>query len=66
MNESDVFQKISDLHALYIQLRYDHWFLYELYTWQWWFLIIFPIAFWLLWLKVVDRKKSLKFFFMVY
>lgn len=57
MNENEVFQKLIDLHSLYIQSRYAHWLQYELYTWQWWLLIICPIAFWLLWIKVVDRKK---------
>lgn len=60
MNENEVFQKLIDLHALYIHSRYDHWLQYELYTWQWWLLIICPIAFWLLWIKVVDRKKVIE------
>lgn len=60
LDDYEAFQKLLDLHALYIQLRYEHWLQYELYTWQWWALILSPCAALLLWLKLVDKKKVIE------
>lgn len=39
-------------------LQYIHWQQYELFTWQWWFLLGLLIIPWLVWWKLVDRART--------
>jgi hypothetical protein len=37
-----------------------HWYENELFTWNWWVLVAFLIIPWIIWAKIVDRKKLLE------
>ncbi|MEG6584448.1 CBO0543 family protein [Dendrosporobacter sp. 1207_IL3150] len=57
MNEAESLKQILNMHALFLKLRQDHWLHYEAFTWQWWSLVFFLFAPWLLWIKIVNKKK---------
>lgn len=57
MNEAESLRQILDIHAIFLKMRHDHWMHYEVFTWQWWALVFFLFAPWLLWIKVVNKKK---------
>lgn len=39
------------------ELRIDYFFEHVLFSYQWWLLIIFTIVPWLIWWKLVDRRR---------
>lgn len=45
---------LDRLHAL----QYEHWRQHELFTYQWWALLAVLIIPWLIWLRLVDRKRT--------
>lgn len=48
-------QAIRDqLHAL----QYEYWRQHELFTYQWWALLAVMIIPWVIWLRLVDRKRT--------
>ncbi len=56
----DLLTQINEAHSLYLQLSYDFWVQYSLYTWKWWLLLVFLIAPWYLWWRLVDKKRLLE------
>lgn len=50
-------QPIIDAHTYLVQLRYEHWALYEAYTVVWWLLLSGWLLPWVIWLYLVDRSR---------
>lgn len=42
------------------QLRIDNWFNHDLFSWQWWVLVIVLIVPWFIWWRYVDRERLLE------
>ena len=57
MRESLIFDKVIDEQNRSIQLQIFHWLSYELFTIQFWLLIAMLILPWIIWWKLVDRKR---------
>lgn len=51
------FQHIIDAHSVFLQLRYEHWIHYEVYTVIWWLLLCLWILPWVVWLAIVDHER---------
>jgi len=52
--------QIREVHSLYLQLSYDLWKQYYLYTWKWWLLVTVMIIPWYFWWRFVDKKRILE------
>lgn len=50
-------QKILEATEALKQLSLEHWFHYELFTWQWWIKLIYLILPILLLIKLLDRRR---------
>lgn len=62
MNESQLFEQVLDTQGKSIQLQNQHWIKYEVFTFQFWFLIAMLIIPWIIWFKLVDKKKFFEIF----
>lgn len=52
--------QIGEAHSLFLQLSYDYWIQYSLYTWQWWFLLFVLVVPWYFWWLLVDKRRLLE------
>jgi len=59
MGEPEQAAIIYQAHMAFTQQRIDYWVQNNLFTWQWWFLVVILILPWFLWWKVVDKKRIL-------
>jgi hypothetical protein len=50
-------QQILQAHEAFIKLREKIWFADILWTWQWWLLIALLFLPWIVWWRLVDRKR---------
>ncbi|RBW69652.1 CBO0543 family protein [Bacillus taeanensis] len=50
----------SDLQYELTQLRIEHWLHQELFSFQWWILVFTFIVPWLIWWKLVDKKRIIE------
>ncbi|MED1470065.1 CBO0543 family protein [Bacillus salipaludis] len=47
-------------HHQHVIKDINYWYENELFTWNWWVLIAFIIFPWIIWARVVDRRKLLE------
>lgn len=52
--------KMHELHHENFENDLNHWLKYELFSWNWWVLFAFALLPWIIWLKVIDRKRLLE------
>ncbi|WP_094604896.1 hypothetical protein SPSIL_018310 [Sporomusa silvacetica DSM 10669] len=50
---------LHDAQMDFTQLRIEHWVQYNLFTWQWWFLLAILLLPWIYWWAVVDKRRLL-------
>jgi len=60
MNNSAMLEQIIQTKLLYKQLSIEHWVNYEVFSWQWWLGIAFVVIPFLVWWKLVDRRRILE------
>jgi len=60
MNENLTFEQVMDAQKKYIQLEKLHWLKYELFSFQFWFLLAMLIIPWFIWWKLVDKRRFLE------
>lgn len=50
-------QKVNELEKEAMLLDVQGWLNYDVFTFDWWLLVAFLILPWLIWVKLVDRKR---------
>jgi hypothetical protein len=70
VGDSSYYAGILEAQKYLQQLQYQHWLQYELFTYQWWSLLVVLIIPWVIWWKLVDKSKiaiilNLGFFMMI-
>jgi len=60
MNESKLSDLIIQNRLIYKNLTMEHWVNYEVFTWQWWIGVACVVIPFLLWCKLVDRRRLLE------
>ena len=55
--KSDNLQKVNDLEKESMLLDVQGWLNYDVFTFDWWLLLAFFILPWIIWIKLVDRKR---------
>lgn len=48
---------LYNAHMAFTQLRIEHWLQNNLYSWQWYFLLAMLVIPWIVWWKLVDKKR---------
>jgi hypothetical protein len=51
------YKDISEVTRNLRDISYEHWLLYELFTFHWWFLLALSIIPWIIWWKVLDKYR---------
>ena len=60
MNKSEMMDQLLKTKQMYNQLSTEYWFMYEVFTWQWWLGVATVVLPLLLWWKLVDRRRILE------
>lgn len=60
MDKLKVLERVHQLEQEAFHLDRQGWFQYEVFTFEWWILVIFFIAPWILWFKLANRTKILE------
>jgi len=55
--ENPFFEEIQEIQGRSIEMQIDSWIHHEVFSFQWWLLLIVFIAPWFIWWKFVDRKR---------
>jgi hypothetical protein len=51
------YKNISDTTRNLRDISYEHWLRYEVFTFDWWFLLALSIIPWIIWWKVLDKNR---------
>lgn len=62
MNDSQLFEQLLEAQGKSIQLQQQHWIKYEVFTFQFWLLIAMLIIPWIIWYKLIDKKRFYEIF----
>ncbi|WP_101845444.1 CBO0543 family protein [Halobacillus sp. Marseille-P3879] len=54
---TETYEKIRNMHEQLTEMRYDYWISYNVFTFQWWLLLIVLIIPWIVWWKLVDKRR---------
>jgi len=57
MSRDQYIQMIYDTDQHLTQLRVEKWLNLDLFSWQWWILVVLLILPWLIWWKYADKKR---------
>ncbi|WP_134703025.1 CBO0543 family protein [Ammoniphilus sp. YIM 78166] len=49
--------RVRELQDQLVQLDVERWSLYAFQAWNWWLLVVFLIVPWIIWIKLVDKKR---------
>ncbi|PKM78200.1 MAG: hypothetical protein CVU90_03780 [Firmicutes bacterium HGW-Firmicutes-15] len=60
MDKVPSFEQVLDAQNISTQLQVQHWLKYELFTPQFWLLISILIIPWILWWRMVDKRRFLE------
>lgn len=52
------YEPILEAKRRLYELQYEHWLQNELFTWQWWALLAMLIVPWVVWWRLVDRRRT--------
>jgi hypothetical protein len=52
------FQDIVDIHTKMSELRWQYWTENTVFSFEWWLLIIALISAWVVWWRLVDRRRT--------
>lgn len=56
----DSHELMFSLEKYLTQLRIENWLSHEIFSWQWWLLVLVMIVPWLVWWKYLDKKRGLQ------
>ena len=56
-NYPSYFDELEQIHEHLVELRLEYWLSHNLFTFQWWLLVIVFIVPWFIWWKYVDKKR---------
>jgi len=59
---NDEFQQITQLRSELCNLSVQHWLKDDIHKWTWWLNLTLTVLPWIIWWKVVDRKKITEIF----
>ncbi len=62
MDQSPSFQQILDAQSKAIILQFKHWCKFEVFSFQFWLLLAMLIIPWIIWTKLVDKKRLAEIF----
>lgn len=51
------FQEVQNVREKFKNISYQHWVNDDLFTWKWWFLLFLSIFPWIVWWKIVDKRR---------
>jgi len=54
--------QIAELEKQLVQLKIEHWLKEDLFTPQWWLMLVFLLIPWILWWRYVDKTRILQLF----
>jgi hypothetical protein len=57
VTRNDYLEKVFQLEQEAFRIDQEGWLKHELFTWQWWLLVAFLILPWVLWGRIVNRRK---------
>jgi hypothetical protein len=60
MNRREYLEIINRLELEAFQLNLEGWLKNELFTWEWWILVVFLISPWILWVKLAKGTKIME------
>lgn len=52
--------EITHIHSVFTDMRITAWLSDIVFTWQWWILVSLLIAPWILWWRLVDKKRFIE------
>ncbi|WP_167577840.1 CBO0543 family protein [Ammoniphilus sp. YIM 78166] len=55
-----MYDRLKQVESEIVQINYEHWLHYELFTWQWWLLVVLSVVPWILWWRVVDKRRIIE------
>ncbi|MDR4948098.1 CBO0543 family protein [Neobacillus cucumis] len=53
-----LFKDVQDKRMDFIKSFHEYWINNDLFSWQWWFLLLTTILTWIVWVKTVDKKRT--------
>jgi hypothetical protein len=59
----EILRELNNLQQKYAQLVIENWLSNTVFTWNWWFLVFLFIVPWIIFLKLLNRKKSSSIWF---
>ena len=62
MSHDQYNQMIYEAEQHLTQLRVENWLNLDLFSWQWWILVVLLVLPWVVWWKYVDKKRLLEIF----
>lgn len=57
LNRDALFEDINHVHKQLNELRQEYWLHYDLFTPQWWLLLALLLIPWVVWWRLVDKKR---------
>ncbi|NHM32056.1 hypothetical protein [Neobacillus terrae] len=51
------YRDIQQLRGKLRDISYEHWLHNDLFTWRWWLLLLLTIVPWIIWWRLVDKKR---------
>ncbi len=57
MHNSQSYEEIRELHEVLVQMRIENWLHNDLFSFQWWILLVVFIVPWLIWWVYVEKKR---------
>jgi hypothetical protein len=55
--EHPSFKQVNEARKAFISAYHQYWLEHSLFTWQWWFLLITAVGFWITWWILVDKTR---------
>lgn len=52
--------RTREFQDMYVYLDFQGWLNYELFTWNWWLLLVSLIVPWIVWFKLIDFKRVIE------
>lgn len=59
-NQHPSFEELEKVREEYLNLERAYWYQHDLFSFDWWFLLILSIIPWIVWWKLVDEKRMLQ------
>ncbi len=57
LNKNEWLDEIVQIHQKLTELRQHYWLHYDLFTFQWWLLLALLVIPWVVWWRLVDKKR---------